>query len=536
MGFRDGFIDGYLLTPVGPRKRTFAQWSLESTLDSGLRANQKQVQALRENLASVFQAGVSRLEASQMQSARLLQREIQYQADNIVDAIGRGSADVVGAVQKACDYLGGELCEVRWAIERQSQISQQILQVLLNALDNTSRQYWEQGVKCYETSEYDIARERFNRALDANRTNYFAYQYLGFIAVHEEKAPEALKSFDLARKFADTGYYRALALSHLARSHHAIGDLPHALQSAVAATEAAPDHAKFWYECAVFHVRGSNAEDAIQCLRRAIIGDWTYWSISISDANFDAIRPRLERLLDQMREEQRVIARRALDGFVSTMKMLQGMLITTEIAEWQKKLVECESSYREGTAFAYRDLILPVREGQKQALRCAIEVLEQRVSSNRSSLSSAQSHQREEVGRVISRISDVEREATAAESSAPGLSGCGCLCAAVAVFCALFSALLYHVGGQSRESAGGGVVLALLFGLYPLFVFFGRIASKVSASSIRSRSLTLQRERAQVEASSAARLAQQAAQLEGEISRLQRYQRDCQNKLAELNS
>jgi hypothetical protein len=107
MGFRD--IDGYLLTPVGPHKRTFAQWSLENTVDSGLRANQKQVQALRENLTSAFQAGISRLEQSQMQSARLLQRELQYQADNIVDAVDRGSADVLVAVQNACDYLGGQL-------------------------------------------------------------------------------------------------------------------------------------------------------------------------------------------------------------------------------------------------------------------------------------------------------------------------------------------------------------------------------------------------------------------------------------------
>ena len=340
MGFRDNFIDGYLLTPVGPRRRTFAQWSLENTVDSGLRANQKQVQALRENLTSVFQAGISRLEQSQVQSAKLLQRELQYQADNIVDAIDHGSADVVGAVQKACDYLGGQLCEVRWAIERQSQILQQILQVLLNAPDNTSRQYWGQGVKCYEASEYDFARERFSRALDTNRTNYFAYHYLGFIAVHEEKSSEALKNFELARKFANSGYHRALALSHLAPSYHATGDLPHALQSPVAATEAAPDRAKFWYECAVFHVRGANAEEAIQCLRRAVSGDWTYWSISISDANLDPIRQRVERLFEQMREEQRLIARRTLDSLGSTMKMLHGMEITAEVIESRKKLEE----------------------------------------------------------------------------------------------------------------------------------------------------------------------------------------------------
>jgi lipoprotein NlpI len=523
-----------LLTPVGPRKRTFAQWSLENTVDSGLRANQKQVQALRENLASTFQAGISRLEESQTQSARLLQRELQYQADNIIEAIDRGSADVVGAVQKACDYLGGQLCEVRWAIERQSQISQQILQILLNALDNTSRQYWEQGVKCYETSEYDIARERFSRALDANRTNYFAYQYLGFIAVQEEKGTEALKNFELARKFADTGYHRALALSHLARSHHATGDLPLALQSAVAATAAAPDHAKFWYECAVFHVRGSNAEEAIQCLRRAISGDWTYWSISVSDANLDFIRQRVERLLEEMREGQRVIAKKALDDFVSTMKMLQGMQITAEVSEWQRKLGDCEASYREGTVFAYRNLLQPAHDAQKQALQSAIKVLDQRVASNRSLLSSAQAHQREEVGKVLLRISEVEAKASEAERNAPALSGGGCLCTGVAVFFFLFSVLLYYVG--QKDTAGTGFFVAFCFGIYPIGVLLGKIGSKSSAASIRSQSAALTRERAQVEASSKARLSEQSAQLEGELSRLQRHQQDCQKKLAELGS
>ena len=58
-----------------------------------------------------------------MQSAKLLQKDRQYQADNIIDAIERGSADVVSAVQNACDYLGGQLCEVRWAIDRQTNIT-----------------------------------------------------------------------------------------------------------------------------------------------------------------------------------------------------------------------------------------------------------------------------------------------------------------------------------------------------------------------------------------------------------------------------
>jgi len=77
MAFRDDFVNGYLMTPSGPRQRTFAQWSLENTVDSGLRANQQQLRTLGEGIRSAFNAGIERIADradSQMQSARLLQK------------------------------------------------------------------------------------------------------------------------------------------------------------------------------------------------------------------------------------------------------------------------------------------------------------------------------------------------------------------------------------------------------------------------------------------------------------------------------
>src|ERR1039458_5483572 len=525
MGFRDSFINGYLLAPVGPRQRTFAQWSLEDTLDTGLRANQKQVQALRESLVTTFQAGISRLEQSQMQSARLLQRELQYQADNIIDAVDRGSADVVGAVQKACDYLGGQLCEVRWAIERHSQISQQILQILLNALDNTSRQYWEQGVKCYETSEYEIARERFNRALDANRTNYFAYQYLGFIAAHEENSSEALKNFELARKFADSGYHRALALSHLARSYYAIGDNSRALQSAIAASESAPDYAKFWYECAICEVRCSNTNEAIQCLRRAICSDWTYWSISISDANLDAIRQGVDRLLEQMREEQRAIVRRRLDHFAAAIKTLRGMQITTEIAEWQKRLDQCETSYQLGTVFAYRDLVQPALDGEKGMLAAATKVLDERIAVNRSAAKKAEGDQAAEVAQASARIYEVESKASRLEGAhVPG--GCVSVIGILGFIYFFISYLVMSAASNPAAVYWGHIfiVACLLFlGLALTKPIMKFLKVSAPAANMRAEIPRLKTECDEAKARSEDRLSQARLRLNGEFVRLKNW-------------
>jgi tetratricopeptide (TPR) repeat protein len=308
-----------------------------------------------------------------MQAAKLLQRELQYQIDGLTSTTERGFADVVSVIQSTCDYLGGQLCEVRWAIERQTQVSQQLLHVLLTSLDNTSRQYYEQGVKWYEDSEYDLAKERLQLALKENSRNYFAYQYLGFIAVNREESQEALRNFELARKAAENDYHKALALSHLARSYNAVGELPKALQCSTSATQAAPDHAKFWYESAVYYVRSGITNEAVKCLRRAISTDWMYWSISGTDSNLEPIQHGVEGLLSEMREEQRTIARKCLDQVKQMVATLAGMQIGNELAH-TRTFSQCESQYREGTVFAYRDLVPIAQQAQKKALEAAIQV------------------------------------------------------------------------------------------------------------------------------------------------------------------
>ncbi len=539
MGFRDSFIDGYLLTPVGPRQRTFAQWSLESTVDSGLRANQRQVQALREGLTSAFQAGIAQLERSQAQSARLLQRELQYQADHIVDAIDRASADVVSAVQKGCDYLGGQLCEVRWAIERQSQVSQQILQVLLNDLDNTARQYWEQGVKCYESAEYDLARERFRRALDASRTNHFAYQYLGLIAVREGKADEAIRNFELARKFAESGYHRALALSHLARSYYATGKMAQAAQSSLAATEASPEHAKFWYEAAVYLARSADSAEALRCLRRAIQTDWMYWSIAIADANLGPIRDRVEGLLAELREEARVVARRRLDHLAATVALLREISIPTVSAAAERSLAESEASYRAGTVFAYRDLVQPALAAERAVLDAALKALDQRVWANRSSLAKLRAQQAEEVGRAHNRIQQAESAARLKQNTYVSHGGC---LIALGILGGGFSGFWYFIGLSDypdrpmTQVFGTGFMVCLV--LLVTGLFWRPIAKLVTvtlpARAIRAQIPSLQRDLERVKEESEVRVAQARSDLDREHEQLQHQKAQCQAALKAL--
>lgn len=396
MGFRDEFHY---------TNKTYAEWSLENTTRDGFQGNQERLNALQKQVKSTFEQGIDRLAQSQASSSAALQGELAYQAErigaqieqssrDIVSAVEQGSADVVNSIQQMSDYLGSELCEVRWAVERQTEVSQEILRVMLNSLSNESRQYFEQGVKCYETTEYDFARERFSKALEANRTNHFTYQYLGFIAVAEDNSDEAIRNFDLARKFAETGYYKALALSHLARSNHALGDDSTAVDFAKSATAAHSDTAKFWYELAAYNIYLGRKNEAISALREAIERDWTYWAVVSSDSDFDSIRVHVNQLLDELREREKQKARKAIDNLKRAMDTAKKAGAENELSGFPKVVSDLEAQYRKNIVFIYRDIVPKAQEWHDKALvitEKAIDAKKRQKASIQNEISDLQS-------------------------------------------------------------------------------------------------------------------------------------------------
>lgn len=527
MNFREDFLRGYLLTPAGPRQRTFAQWSLENTVDSGLRANQQQLEVLRSNMKSVFQTGVERLAAAQAESGKLLREEIRYQSENIIESFDRGSSSIVSAVQRGCEYLGGELCEIRWAIERQTDVSRQVLQILLDSLDNSSRQYWEQGVRCYETQEDDIAKERFQRALDANRTNYFAYQYLGFIAVRQEQPAEAVRLFDLARKFANTTYHQAIALSHLARAHHANGQAAKAVEAAQAAARLEPNVGRFHYEAAVYLARTRATRETLKSLQRAIETDWSYWSISAVDAQLDSMRDEADDLLLSLRAEQGDLALSQLSQLRSALEDLKAMGLTAAADECLSALGSCEERYKEGTVFAYRDARSRAAEGRQKAFERALRDLNVRCIENRRALDRAQQASQQAARECEARVSRLEADARSVGSRYKKWSNTGCL----AVLAIPVGAMASHMTGLVIESNGGsyehtlkfgalitGLLILLLLGANPLRKL---LFATIPAANFRSRLPLMRRECEESKHQLDKNLAQEIRRLDLEHANLQ---------------
>jgi tetratricopeptide (TPR) repeat protein len=385
MRFRDEFLS---------RNRTYAEWSLEKTARAGFATNQERLIALQKSVKSTFEQGIDRLVNSQSASTAALRGELAYQAERIgeqisqssreiVSAIEEGSSDIVDSIQQMSDYLGSELCEVRWAVERHTVVSEKILRVMLDSLGNESRQYFEQGVRCYETNENDFARERFSKALEANRTNHFAYQYLGFVAVAEDNSNEAIRNFDLACKFAETGYYKALALSHLARSYHALGDDKTAANFAKSATISYPDTAKFWYELASYNALLGHLDETIRALKEAIKRDWTYWAVVSSDKDFDRLRFYINNLLDELRESERQKARQAINELIGAINSSKDILTEGDISNFSQKVSQLEAQHSKNNVFVYLNLVPRAKKQRNKVSQAREQRLRERAEQER---------------------------------------------------------------------------------------------------------------------------------------------------------
>lgn len=364
-----GFQDEFLWTG-----KTYAQWSLEKTIEQRLEALQGTVESRLKSLQS-----------SSSPSSSKLREEIAYQTEQLLEQNRRGSAETATAIHQMAEYLGAELCEIRWAVEFQTGVSEEILNALVNSLENKSRQYWEQGVKCYNAGAVDLAKHCFEDSVQADRTNFSAYEFLGFIAATNGNSEEALRNFELTRKFAPTDHHRALALSHLASTHHAKGELEVAADFSGAAAGLEPNNAAFWYRSAAYSAHVGRVQPMVDALRRAIELDWNYWGLAATDPNFDPVRIHIDHLFDDLREREQGKAAKAIEQVRRAIEQSKNWGIPDDL------LIPCtdamnilKEKLNRSNFHIYRELLVEAREVPCRAYSIAERNISERIEKARS--------------------------------------------------------------------------------------------------------------------------------------------------------
>ena len=389
MGFREKFLG----TSKSDSFQALSSFGSQSSL-IGWRADQASFNALEKLLQNTFQQSIDRVVHRQIAANSELLPELTQQEVELNYLIEKfrqpsqtpTSENFADKCQQITDYLGIEFSQVRWVMEPYSIASQKSFQRLMDSLSDPLRQSLKEGIKCFEIGEYSFAKEQINNVLTSNRTNYFAYQYLGFIGVLEDDSETALVNFKLARKFAETEYQQALALSHLAIGCYALGEQAKAIELAERATQLYPLLARFWYQLAKYESSLENKEKVLSALENAIKCDWTFWGVAIVDTYFDHLRTEVNQLfarLRQLQKEETLGSINSLKKAIATTKQIgAGYNLskpTTICASLEKRLPNSH-------IFNYLELLLEAEQCHINVFQIGEKYLKERISEKRSFL------------------------------------------------------------------------------------------------------------------------------------------------------
>jgi tetratricopeptide (TPR) repeat protein len=215
--------------------------------------------------------------------------------------LNEGLAGIEFSIYSCAEYLGNELREISFQLNSLVETNQELLHVLLESLDNESRQYFQQGQQCFESQEYEMARERFQKALLADTTNPYAHEYLGFVSVQLNEIADATRHFELTTKFARTPPAQAKAFSHLARALLVTGRKPEAVTAIRTAIELESHTAAYHFELATCLALSGESEGCLTALATAIDLDPHYWLLAIDEASFEPLSDAVVKLLSEIK-------------------------------------------------------------------------------------------------------------------------------------------------------------------------------------------------------------------------------------------
>lgn len=279
-----------------------------------------------------------------------------------------------------------------------------------------SRQFFDEGIHFYESAEWEFARELFQKAIDACRTNGFAYQYLGFLSVHGDDQAQALRYFELAAKCAPNDHHKAIAQHHLSRAWHASGNETAALDHIRLAIALAPEDLPYRLELVRALMRAGLKQDAIRELRWLILTELKYWTAAAIDRTLDPMREDVTELLRQLRDEARAMAEKILAEFRETVRLIDSFpqplpFVFSRTRNWQRSVEESMKSMRaKETIFEYRIIIGTIPNSHRALIEEILGGYRRWISDSQQKLADSASSNRADVAAIRAQIPQLTRD------------------------------------------------------------------------------------------------------------------------------
>lgn len=206
--------------------------------------------------------------------------------------------------------------EILWRMDQQSEVNQQIRDLLLRPLDIQSRELRDRGIRSYNFGWFDEALKDLHEAMDKSRVDYVVAQYIGNIYLYKKQYVKSIEYYGLAARYSEpyqnkaANYVMALMYQGLAYYLSDSGDHVNNCRCAVKclkeAIKSSPDNLELYYQLAQYAVAGGDRESALDSLNYVVRQDPKYVLKILSEPDFSSIQQDIEQLLINFQQEIKV--------------------------------------------------------------------------------------------------------------------------------------------------------------------------------------------------------------------------------------
>lgn len=228
----------------------------------------------------------------------------------IIDTI----SDIIRDTERIGDGIFGMraafdwgISDVVWQIEMKSARMKEFLKPLYAAVDKRTKHLREEVEEDYAKGHIDYALENFLILSKENEFDFSVHMSIGIIYLfHKTDKEKALNYFDKTATYAKKQfpYYTSYALLYQALIKRDYGLIEEAERLTKKAIKILPNFPEAMYQNALYKALLNKPDKAIPLLRQAIDNDVVYCLKINNEPEFDGIKPQINKLLEEVRDEK----------------------------------------------------------------------------------------------------------------------------------------------------------------------------------------------------------------------------------------
>lgn len=272
--------------------------------------------------------------------------------------------------------------ELIWQLEQQRETLKDILDILQAPLDTQAKELKKRAEEALKNGWIDDALQDFLESEKRNRYDFTIHQYIGNIYFGKKKPNEALEYYRKAEKYARpySSYYASVSLLHIGLIRYLQGDFKKAYEATLEALKLHPRLYEAHYQHSQYCALLVRTDEALEHLKRAILGDRYYLAKAISEKNFDAIKERIRSLGRKLAAKARALATSEINRTQDSIHYAESLGVPRSVLrKAHEMLLEAEIFLARESLFDYWDTMSLAYRAQRKIENSSSQFLSEQI-------------------------------------------------------------------------------------------------------------------------------------------------------------